>query len=103
MGRPTTTLLSINNQSGGWDQTIDDNMDTLRSLLFVGPAAILHVHWDAPSEGSTALSTFAAASYAWCIAIQVDVNNVSTNGRLIYSDGTNWRYQKSNNIVTVST
>lgn len=99
MARPATTLLSINNQAGGWDQTVDDNNDTLRSLLFTGPFPIFLVHRATANEGSTLLSTLAAADYKWCYAHVVDPATVATNGYLIFSDGTNWRYSKSNNTV----
>ena len=103
MARPTTTLLTINGQAGDWDQTVDDNNDTLRTLLFTEPMAMTHVHRSTASESSTLLlggGGLAAASYAWCVAILVDPATVATNGVLIYSDGTNWRYQKTNTIVT---
>lgn len=100
---PAGDINDINGQAGAWDETVTDNFDTLKENLFTGPYPLTAVHWDDPDENSVALSTFDAADYPWCILIQVDVNVVATNGRLIYSDGTNWRYQKSNNVVTIST
>jgi hypothetical protein len=100
---PATDILDVEGQAGGWDETVTDNNDTLKASLFTGPYPLTLVHWDAPNENSVALSTFSAANYKWCILFQVDVNNVSTNGRIIYSDGTSWRYQKSNNVVTIAT
>jgi len=99
MPRPPTVLLTINNQAGAWDQTVSDNNDTLRNLLFLKPYPMPLVHRSAANEGSVALSTYAAADYKWCYAHVVDPATVATNGYLIFSDGTNWRYHKSNNTV----
>lgn len=99
MARPTTTLAAINSLLGNWDQTVDDNNDTLRTLLFTEPFPMVTVHSAAASEGSVPLSNFAATSFAFCTAMLVDAATPATNGYLIYSDGTNWKYQRTDTNV----
>lgn len=100
MARPTTTLDTINNQAGAWDIIISGNFDTMRTLLFLAPYPMPLVHRSVANESSVALSTYAAADYKWCYVHVVDPATVATNGYLAFSDGTNWRYSKSNNTVS---
>jgi hypothetical protein len=99
MSRPNTNLTDIDSQNGNWDQTVDANNDKLESLLFAAPVPISNVHIAVADEGSTLLTGYAAASYAFCIAIVVDPATPATNGHLIYSDGSNWIYSRSGNTV----
>lgn len=99
MARPDTTLASINAQAGNWDQIVDTNTDKVEEFLFQKPYPIPVVHIAAGDEGSTPLSGYPAASYKWCVAIVVDPASVGTNGNLIYSDGTNWKYQRTGTNV----
>ena len=106
MPRPATLLDALNSQVGNWDQTVDDNNDTLRSLLFIGPYPMITVHRSAASEGSVPLFGFPSpgfdpALFAFCTVMVVDALNSATNGHMIYSDGTDWRYQRTHTIVII--
>lgn len=100
MARPDTTFDNVDSQQAGWDATVDDNKDKMRQLLFLNPYPMPIFHRAAPDSASALLSDFAAADHKWCVGLLVDPVTAATNGYQIFSDGTDWRYTKSNTVVT---
>ena len=99
MARPDTTLLAIDSQAGDWDATVDQNTDKIELFCFQEPYPMPLVHNSVADSGSSALSGFAAGSYKWCVCLLVDAATPATDGYMIYSDGTNWRYQRTDTIA----
>lgn len=99
MARPDTTLASVDGQVGDWDQVVDANNDKIEQLCFQEPYPLSHVHDSTADESSSPLADYDAADYKWCIAILVDATSPGTNGYLIYSDGSDWRYQRTDTVV----
>ena len=95
MGRPDTTLQSVDSQLAGWDAVVDDNLDKVRELTFLKPYPMPLAHKTVADSGSVALSTYAASDYKWCQVLIVDAATPATNGYIAFSDGTNWKYVKT--------
>lgn len=99
MARPTFTPVTIDPKTRGWDALVNDAMAQLIALHNTLPFAPLLVHKTTPADGSLALSGFVASDYPRCYLELVDAASPSTNGYLIRSDASIWRYAKSNTAV----
>ena len=99
MARPQFAPLTIDPKARGWDALVTANFQALQTMLNAQPWAPLLVHKTTPTDGSVALSGFAAADFPRCYLELVDAATPATNGYLIRSDATNWRYAKSNTVV----
>lgn len=98
MPRAGFTPLSIAPQTRGWDAKVDSNFINIQTLL-AGPLPLGLVHKTTPAMGSLAIAGFTVADYVGSYAHMVDAATPATNGYLIFSDGTNWRYQRTHTII----
>ncbi len=99
MARPTLVPKAIAAQGAHWDSTVDQNFADVASALTIKPYPMPLAHKTTASEGSTLLSTLDPALYSRCYLHLVDAASPSTNGYLIYSNGTIWKYVKSDASV----
>lgn len=99
MARPTLVPQAIAAQGAHWDSTVDQNFADVASTLTIKPYPMPLAHVASASESSTLLSTLDASVYSRCYLHLVDAVSPSTNGYLIYSNGTIWKYVKSDASV----
>lgn len=100
MPRPEFNRIVITGLGKGWDSMVDTNFTRIEELMELKPFPLRTVHRATPSEGSALFTDFAAGDYVGCYAHLVDAAAPATNGYMIFSDGTNWRYQRTHTVVT---
>lgn len=100
MPRPTILAKEIAAKGAHWDSTVDQNFSDIKTKTNINPLALSLVHKTTGSADSLPLSDFDPTEYfPGCYAHLVDAASPSTNGYMIYSDGSNWKYVKSNSNV----
>lgn len=99
MPRPELSPLAITPQQLGWDASVDTNFSELKEKLTVKPIPLPLAYKTTPYTGATNISTLSASNYEYCYMHLTDAASIATNGRLIYSDGTDWRYVKSDATI----
>lgn len=99
MARPTLSLLTLTPQIRGWDAQAQTNFDRVKTAVLTKPFPICLVYKTTPFTDAVDIATLDAADYTYCYAHLTDPADVATDGRLIYSDGVDWKYAKSDATV----
>lgn len=99
MARPKLLPKDIAAQGAHWDSTVDQNFAAVKDTLTIKPFPMPLAHVASASEDSILLSTLDPALYSRCYLHLVDAASPSTNGYLIYSNGSTWKYVKSETAV----
>lgn len=100
MPRPQLTCDDIAPQTRGWDGRVDTNFSKVEQHVNLTPFALCLLHRSTPTGASQPIASFPAVDYNQCYAHLVDPATQATNGNLIFSNGTNWIYQRSNAVVS---
>lgn len=83
----------------GWDSPTNTNFERFKERVENVPLPLPLVYKTTPAAGAIQLSTYAAADFLGCFAYLTDAATIATNGHMIYSDGTSWKYVKSEAAV----
>ena len=99
MPRPILDITNVDPSVRGWDAIIAQDFANVKAAYESVPLPHCLVYKTTPLAGAVDIATLAAADYYGCTVYVTDAATVATNGHLAYSDGSTWKYVKSEAAV----